>query len=456
MLTAPEIGSAAYHPKFGFGIVTRLYDPPDVTSYTVAFPTGTQSIFPAWLYDSEDGFLDQRDRSSADTPGRSPTAAASYVDPAAARIELHWHGDEPPSPRSWLVCDLAPETGAGLLAGQWGTGKTFVALDLAASVMTGTVFAGFEVVRKGGVLFVAAEGATEIAPRLRALVDHKLSEAAPTLPLPFSWIEECPSLLTDAGAVAALIAVAQQVSECLQEVHCLPLALIVVDTLAAAAGFSNENEAAEAQKVMNILRDLSKATGALVLGVDHFGKIAETGVRGSSAKEAAADVVLALLADRELNGSVSNSRMSIRKLRGGKSGAELPFCLRTVTLPSPGEARVETSCIVDWTSEASPPTVRDRWAGSLRVLRAAMTEALLTHGADRHPFGAEGPAVKAVPQHKVRAEFVASYPAEGEDEAKRADAKRSAFNRALKAAIEKGLVASRDLGGLDHLWFTTD
>ena len=51
-----------------------------------------------------------------------------------------------------------PETGVGLLSGQWGTYKTFIAIDLAGAVMTGNLFAGRAVKRSGGVDF-AAEGA---------------------------------------------------------------------------------------------------------------------------------------------------------------------------------------------------------------------------------------------------------------------------------------------------------
>jgi hypothetical protein len=38
------------------------------------------------------------------------------------------------------------------MAGQWGTFKTFVAFDLAASVMSGKPFVEFPVDRPGGVL----------------------------------------------------------------------------------------------------------------------------------------------------------------------------------------------------------------------------------------------------------------------------------------------------------------
>jgi hypothetical protein len=108
--------------------------------------------------------------------GKTRRAAAGPERPPTARtIPLFWHGDrDDRAARSWLVEGVMPETGKGLLSGQWGTGKTFVAVDLAASVMTGRQFAGRLVVRTGGVLFVAAEGANEIPMRLRGVVEHNV------------------------------------------------------------------------------------------------------------------------------------------------------------------------------------------------------------------------------------------------------------------------------------------
>jgi hypothetical protein len=120
------------------------------------------------------------------------------------------------------------------------------------------------------------------------------------------------------------------------------LVLIIIDTLSASADFTDANYAAEGQRVMNRLNELSRRTGAFTLAVDHFGKVVETGTRGTSAKEAAADVVLALLADRDIAGNVSHTRLAVRKLRGGATGAEIPFDLRVVDL---GDG--VTTCIIE-------------------------------------------------------------------------------------------------------------
>jgi AAA domain-containing protein len=124
--------------------------------------------------------------------------------PDPNEIEIFWHGmSYNREARPWLVKELIPQTGQGLASGQWGAGKTFAVIDLSASVMTGTPFAGREICRRGGVMFIAAEGASEIPIRIQGVVDHKLrpnSSLATEVDfnnLPFAWIEECP--LSQAG-----------------------------------------------------------------------------------------------------------------------------------------------------------------------------------------------------------------------------------------------------------------
>lgn len=210
--------------------------------------------------------------------------------------------------------------------------------------MLGESFAGRRVVRRGGVLFVAAEGAYEIPIRLQGIVEGKLREAALAAiargsaesaldpeRLPIAWIEECPRLLGQEG-LGVLTATARVAAARIEAEFGLPLALIVVDTVAASAGYEDENGAAEGQRVIAALESLSRQSGAFVLGVDHFGKMVETGTRGSSAKEAAADVVLALLGDRDVSGSVTNTRMAVRKLRSGCTGAATPYSIEVVSL----------------------------------------------------------------------------------------------------------------------------
>jgi RecA-family ATPase len=214
--------------------------------------------------------------------------------------ELKWHGEADDTPlKEWLVDKTLPKKGKAVLAGQWGTYKTFVALDLCCSVMTRSVFAGHAVHRQGGVLFIAAEGQDEVRVRLEGIAREKVAKATPgdtrneaepvdPTRMPFAWAEACPRLTAD-DALAKLRAMVSAAARGMRERFGLPLALIVIDTLMPAAGFKDANDASENQRVMDVLTNVAMEADALLLVVDHFGKDVTTGTRNSSVKEAAVD-----------------------------------------------------------------------------------------------------------------------------------------------------------------------
>ena len=102
-----------------------------------------------------------------------------------------------PQPQRWCVKQLIPETGVGIVAGQWGSFKTTAALDLSVAVMSGQPFAGqYRVKRSGAILYFATEGAGTLQSRLAAIARHR---GAPDK-LPFAWRGDCPPLTDrDAG-----------------------------------------------------------------------------------------------------------------------------------------------------------------------------------------------------------------------------------------------------------------
>jgi hypothetical protein len=73
---------------------------------------------------------------------------------------------------------------------------------------------------------------------------------------------------------------------------------------------------------MNVLKEAQQLS-CFVLGVDHYGKDITAGTRGTSAKEASADVVLACLGAREQSGRVTDTRLAVRKCREVRRGGIL-------------------------------------------------------------------------------------------------------------------------------------
>ncbi len=352
-----------------------------------------------------------------------------------ARPLLIWYGDKPPPPPKYLVSNTLPEDGVAIIGGQFGLGKTFIGADLSAAVMTGGSFAGEPVMRKGAVLWFAAEGENEIERRVRAAVEKKFGGKGAQ---PFARQAGGVPLLTEPDALEKLMAHAQEAAKRAREKFGLPLALIPIDTVSAAAGFDDENSASETQKVMTALRELSRATGALVLPIDHYGKLVETGVRGSSAKSAAADAILACLGMRDPeNGNVSNHNLTIVKLRNGPTGRVVPFELRAT------ETEFGATCVVDWRLEALAvaPVARpkERWPKPLAIFKRALENALSDFGARTRPF-MDGPELLTVDREKVRAEFMRSYPADNRK------AKGEAWRRYEKEAVSRGVIGSREVG----------
>jgi hypothetical protein len=370
------------------------------------------------------------------------------------------HGDADPRPlKNWLVKHLIPACGHGLLSGQWGAGKTFMVFDLFAALATLQPFLGHAVKRQCGMLLIAAEGADEVRLRLDAVVRAKCGNMARA---PVRWYETAPMLLHK-GSVDVLLAMARQADDSLQQEFGLPLGLIVIDTIAACAGYAragDENDPAAGQAVMNTLKALAQAIGCFVLGVDHFGKSIEAGTRGASSKEAASDLVLACLGDKELSGNVVNTRLAVRKNRGGRQGQEYPFVLRVVEAPEPDEdGEPVTTMVVDWQPAAAdcvyvqPDPWRqcrrqDQQTAVLRLKRQ-LEAALAAHGIEL-PVPPDGPAVRMVDQGIVREQFYLHTPAEGTPEEK-GHFRRQKFLRALDWAEQKQLIGIAEIDDTAYL-----
>ena len=307
----------------------------------------------------------------------------TYTEPPTGN-SWKYHTGAAPVPLRWLIKGILPEAGVVLMPGQWGTFKTTVAVDVSVCVMAGLSFAGrYRVKRPGAVLYIALEGEGMLSARLAVVAAHRGVSG----PLPFAWRGDCPAL-SNKNAAAELCAIADEAAAYLDRNFGLPVVLIWIDAVITAAGYNEggDNDTAASQKVMSALRILSKHTGALVAGIDHFGKVVEPGTRGSSAKEGAADTVIALLADRELSGGVKNTRLAVRKQRDGVSGFEIPFTARLVETGTDDDGDPVIAPIIDWQAMQQPTQADSRWTPSMQVLRRVLMTALVDCGQKRPPI----------------------------------------------------------------------
>lgn len=161
-----------------------------------------------------------------------------------------------------------------VIAGHFGSLKSFVLQDWAASIATGRPWMG-RPVEQGPVLYVAAEGAHGLHPRFTAWEygwHHNISDdQLAVLPEPVN--------LLDAQAVTELCSLAAGRH------------LVVIDTLARCLVGADENSAKDMGIAVDALYRLRDATnGGTVAVAHHTGKDRST-IRGSSALEAGVDTV---------------------------------------------------------------------------------------------------------------------------------------------------------------------
>ncbi|MFN8831452.1 MAG: AAA family ATPase [Labrys sp. (in: a-proteobacteria)] len=328
------------------------------------------------------------------------------------------------------------------------------------SLALGEPFFGHKVVQAGGTLILAGEASGTIEARIdaakigRSSLFYREAHGGPArdVPdrLPIAWANV--GGLSDPKMVDQLLKHIAQIASDMQERFGIPLALIVVDTLAASFGFNDENDAAEATAAMKSLERISQATDTLMLGVAHYGKVAETGVRGSSAFTASSDVILAAIADKDqITGAVGSRRLALIKSRTGATGWGCPFELRQVSLGTDEDGDAITSCVVmanldaTGTAESSPSApAGPRLSPAAKLLFECVVGIIIDKGAKIRPFGFEGPEVTAAQLPDVECEFFARYATPSGTEEQRRDAKRKAYKRALDRLVELRRIVTRE------------
>ena len=250
--------------------------------------------------------------------------------------------DKPFSLPPSIIKGLAPRNGIAFIGGQSGAGKTFVAVDIAVSLSTGQPFFGKRVKEKVGVIIIAGEGAQTLQPRITTA---KKARSIHT-PLPIAWTDTFPDF-TKAEEVKAFILKLKRMKQRMLEQYGVRMGCIVIDTLAAVFNLADENDNSEASKIIRAMKVIGDELDALVMPVHHYGKGAETGLRGASAWRAGSDSVLSITADRnQLTGLVTDHSLWLAKSRVGEEGPVGAFALRVMLLGHDEDGDEMTSCYV--------------------------------------------------------------------------------------------------------------
>lgn len=220
----------------------------------------------------------------------------------------------PPPSRPKLVNKLLAGAALALVYGDWGSGKSFLVIDMACHIAAHLPWRG-RPVTGGAVVYVAAEAGRSVGHRVLAWQQwHRITE------LPLGIVDASPDLMTGDGLDELLIdlqAFARRMTQ--------PLQLVVIDTVHAAAPGCEET-ARDFGKILASARRIVSETRAAVILVHHAGKDASRGARGSNSLEAGVDLVL------EVREETTCRAVLVRKMRDGEVPELEPFSIETMTL----------------------------------------------------------------------------------------------------------------------------
>jgi len=231
-----------------------------------------------------------------------------------------------------FVEDLLTEGAASVIYGASNSGKTFLAIDIAAHVATGKEWMGKEC-EQGAVVYIALEGQDGARNRIKAMkLRGTLAKGAPFF-LCFSPVD----LLNPLHPAAI-----KQLINSVETVATMPVRLVIIDTLARAMAGGDENSGQDMGEAVKTIDSVKTATGAHVCIIHHSGKDAVRGARGHSSLRAAIDTEIEVIhpeGDKYRTATVVKQRDIVTR-------APIVFSLDVVEVGINRRHKPITSCVV--------------------------------------------------------------------------------------------------------------
>jgi hypothetical protein len=230
-------------------------------------------------------------REQPDSISNQQSAIADEADRVTVRPVIVRLSDVQPEAVTWLWPGRLAAGKLTLLVGDPGLGKSWITLDIAAHISTGTVWPdGGDPTTPCNVLLLSAEDglADTIRPRLDAL-GADVTRVHHLAVLRAGDAERAVQLADTAALEQAITETDARV--------------MIIDPVSAYLGSTDSHRDAEVRGLMAPLALLAERTGVAVLGVMHLAKSAQRPAIyravGSIAFAAAARIVLAVAADPE-------------------------------------------------------------------------------------------------------------------------------------------------------------
>jgi putative DNA primase/helicase len=223
---------------------------------------------------------------------------------------------------SWRVRGVLPAFGLAGLYGPSASGKSFLALSMAAAIAEGEPWFGCRV-EAAPVVYVALEGEAGLKLRVQAWEAHHQR----TLPANLLMMIQTFKLteVLDVDDLAAVVPAG---------------AVVFIDTLNRAAPTADENSSRDMGDILEGASRLQRRVGGLVVLIHHSGKDVTKGLRGHSSLFAALDAAI------EVSRQGNQREWRVAKVKDGQDGNSYAFSLLTKALGVDKYDESITSCVV--------------------------------------------------------------------------------------------------------------
>lgn len=229
-------------------------------------------------------------------------------------------------PRKYLIKHLIDKGGMSVVYGESNSGKTFLALDIAAHISLGMDWQERNT-KHGKVAYVASESGIGVAERLEAFRLHNKLDQYGDMHLVFETISLCGT----ENDAERLIQKIKEIGD---------VELVVIDTLARAMGSGNENSPDDMGSFIQLCDLIREKTKAHIMVIHHSGKDQTKGARGHSSLKAAIDTEIQVSQE---DGIIS---AKVVKQRDGKTGDQFCFRLEVIDVGIDEDGDSLTSCVL--------------------------------------------------------------------------------------------------------------
>ena len=330
---------------------------------------------------------------------------------------LQWLHQIPDTEPNFLVDGMIERGSLAMIFGQPASGKSFLAVDLAASIATGRAFQGLKT-QKGDVVYIAGEGYRGLKRRFTAWATYH--DVSP---------EEIRVMISRSAVDYRDERAAQELETELIRARESGLApvLFIVDTLARNYGGGDENSNSDMGKFISVIDQFNVKFGCATLIIHHSGHGENQRARGASALRGALDAEFSCLKDR------SAILVQCTKMKDAEEPENLAMSLKSVSLGSSKDGKQISSAVLIRNDEAQ---IRSKITVSIANKLKTFHEAVRENG----NVTKLGDVIleKSVSLEGWREIFYRRSPADTQE------AKRKAFERARKDLVEKGFLEVKD------------